>query len=401
MKKLLSIFIVTIILFSTSPVNVFADNPKNSLVESKIRFQQINNDIMNTNKEISLLNSQIDKLKKEIKINNENIEKNNKLIEAQKKNMENLEKEVNETQETANKRLRAMYINSYSESFFTLLMSSENFADLLDRIESIKRIVLLDKKILNELEEKRKVLNKAIENLNTKKQELENLQKSNEENLAKINEDKIKLEELILKYEKEKAAAAQLIKENEEKLISHAVHIIDSSSSSIDDIKNAIYTLNSLIPQISTISVKNKAQSYVSLGNKKLNSMLEEAKKKAEAEKASVTTSQNVSPSRGNTGSYKATYTMTATAYTGGTLTAMGLKPIRNPNSLSTIAVDPSFIPLGSKVYIPGYGYAIASDTGSAIKGNIIDLYMNSEEECINWGRRPVTLHIVAYPGEW
>lgn len=156
MKKLLSIFIVTIILFSTSPVNVLADNPKNSLVQSKVRFQQINNDIMNTNREISLLNSKIDNLKKEIKNNNENIEKNNKLIEAQKKNMESLEKEVHETQEIANKRLRAMYINSYSESFFTLLMSSENFADLLDRIESVKRIILLDKKILNELEEKRK-----------------------------------------------------------------------------------------------------------------------------------------------------------------------------------------------------------------------------------------------------
>lgn len=99
--------------------------------------------------------------------------------------------------------------------------------------------------------------------------------------------------------------------------------------------------------------------------------------------------------------SYKATYTMEATAYAGDNITATGATPVRNPNGLSTIAVDPSIIPLGSKVYIPGYGEAIAEDTGGAIKGHRIDLFLNSENECINWGRRNVTLHVLAYPGEW
>jgi len=67
---------------------------------------------------------------------------------------------------------------------------------------------------------------------------------------------------------------------------------------------------------------------------------------------------------------------------------------------LSTIAVDPSVIPLGSKVYVDGYGYAIAADTGGAIKGNRIDLYLNSSSECNSWGRRSVNLLVVAYPGE-
>lgn len=101
------------------------------------------------------------------------------------------------------------------------------------------------------------------------------------------------------------------------------------------------------------------------------------------------------------TTSYKATYKMEATAYAGDTITATGVAPVRNPNGLSTIAVDPSIIPLGSKVYIPGYGEAIAEDTGGAIKGHRIDLFLNSENECINWGRRNVTLYVLAYPGEW
>ena len=98
---------------------------------------------------------------------------------------------------------------------------------------------------------------------------------------------------------------------------------------------------------------------------------------------------------------YKAVYSMEATAYTGGELTASGTVPVRDANGLSTIAVDPSIIPLGSKVYIPGYGMAIASDTGGAINGNIVDLYLNSYDECIQWGRQGITLYVLAYPGEW
>ena len=79
----------------------------------------------------------------------------------------------------------------------------------------------------------------------------------------------------------------------------------------------------------------------------------------------------------------------------------MGLRPVRIPDGISSVAVDPNVIPLGSKLYISGYGYALACDTGSAIKGNKIDLFMNSEAECLNFGRRNVTAYIVAYPGEW
>lgn len=102
-----------------------------------------------------------------------------------------------------------------------------------------------------------------------------------------------------------------------------------------------------------------------------------------------------------NESAYKAVYTMEATAYTGGEYTASGIPPVRDPNGLSTIAVDPSIIPLGSKVYIPGYGEAIAADTGGAINGNIVDLYLNSHNECIQWGRQNVDVYVLAYPGEW
>ena len=100
---------------------------------------------------------------------------------------------------------------------------------------------------------------------------------------------------------------------------------------------------------------------------------------------------------------YKSVLYVESTAYSGGGVTATGTVPVRDPNGISTIAVDPRVIPLGSLVYVEGYGKAIAADTGGAIKGNIVDLYVNSNEEAINvWGRKyNVPVYILAYPGEW
>ncbi|MGL4762705.1 MAG: 3D domain-containing protein [Sarcina sp.] len=95
------------------------------------------------------------------------------------------------------------------------------------------------------------------------------------------------------------------------------------------------------------------------------------------------------------------TMTMQSTAYYQGSVTATGTKPKRNPDGLSTVAVDPRVIPLGSKIYIEGYGYAVAEDTGGAIKGNIVDVFLNTAQECRNWGRRNIKVTIVAYPGQW
>ena len=62
------------------------------------------------------------------------------------------------------------------------------------------------------------------------------------------------------------------------------------------------------------------------------------------------------------------------------------------PKQGKTIAVDKNVIPLGSKVYIEGYGEYIAEDTGSTIIGNRIDIYFESHQEALNFGRRKVKL---------
>jgi len=65
--------------------------------------------------------------------------------------------------------------------------------------------------------------------------------------------------------------------------------------------------------------------------------------------------------------------------------TAVGMRAAKG-----IAAVDPRVIPLGTKLYIEGYGYAVAADTGGAIKGRRIDVCFPSRSECFRWGRRTV-----------
>jgi len=83
--------------------------------------------------------------------------------------------------------------------------------------------------------------------------------------------------------------------------------------------------------------------------------------------------------------------TMEATAYTWtGNRTASGTWP-----AVGTVAVDPKTIPLGSRLYVEGYGEAVAEDTGGLVKGNIIDLYFPTESECWEFGRRQVEVRVL------
>ncbi|MFJ6412690.1 MULTISPECIES: 3D domain-containing protein [Terribacillus] len=114
-----------------------------------------------------------------------------------------------------------------------------------------------------------------------------------------------------------------------------------------------------------------------------------EAAAPAKEEKAATSTSQEATKE----------LSVSATAYTGqcegcSGVTATGIDLNANPNA-KVIAVDPSVIPLGSKVWVEGYGEAIAGDTGGAIKGNKIDVHVPDQGTALNWGRKTVTVKVL------
>lgn len=92
------------------------------------------------------------------------------------------------------------------------------------------------------------------------------------------------------------------------------------------------------------------------------------------------------------------TMTMEATAYdpsAGLGAAATGRTKTGRKAAYGVVAVDPRVIPLNTLLFVEGYGFALACDTGSAIKGNKIDLCFNTYAETVRFGRRQVTVHIL------
>ena len=86
---------------------------------------------------------------------------------------------------------------------------------------------------------------------------------------------------------------------------------------------------------------------------------------------------------------------MEATAYTAEDGGGDGYTATGQYLQRGMVAVDPDVIPLGSQLYIEGYGYAVAADTGGAIVGDRIDLAMDSTSEALNFGRRDVVVYVL------
>ncbi|MFS0656209.1 LysM peptidoglycan-binding domain-containing protein [Bacillus sp. 179-C3.3 HS] len=165
---------------------------------------------------------------------------------------------------------------------------------------------------------------------------------------------------------------------------------------SISDLKSW-NNLNSDIIMIgSTLSVAGQSSAPVSSEpvQKQAPVQKEQTTKKA-APKQETAKAKSSSASQ----SVQREMTVTATAYTandGGIsgITATGVNLNKNPHA-KVIAVDPNVIPLGSKVYVEGYGEAIAADTGGAIKGNKIDVHLPSKSQAKNWGVKSVKVKVL------
>lgn len=153
--------------------------------------------------------------------------------------------------------------------------------------------------------------------------------------------------------------------------------------------------------EISQLADRKKQAEAIEAAQKKA---LDQAKSKAQAAaqvkdqaQAKVTTQAKTVATTALNVSGAKTLTMTATGYSVsqnglGTYSATGINLKNNP---SCVAVDPSVIPLGSIIWVSGYGLSIAGDTGAAISGNVIDLHFATVAQANAWGRRTVTVKIM------
>ncbi|WP_291653422.1 3D domain-containing protein [Clostridium sp.] len=389
-KTLLSASMVLLLFFNNSNIAFAEPNSSETqtIQENKVKYEQLDDETIELDAEIGKLNIEIENLNNQLAKNNSEIEDTKNEITTINHKIEEAKLEIEETQKTIDGRVRSMYKSNMATDMIVYLVTSENIFDMLNRVQAMGRIISVDKQMIIEINEKKETLDKNAKEIEKKQSDLKKLQESIENSLDEVNNKKEEQQKLLDDLNSRKDEIMNIIEANEEKLISHPLSIINSDSASISEVQNAVNTLQYMLPQLNSDYVIGLANDAIALGNEKI--ALSETPPPTSNSLGDASNSNNL-----------ASYSMTATAYTGHGFTATGLKPVRDPNGLSTVAVDPNVIPLGSKVHVEGYGYAIASDTGGAIKGNKIDLYMNSEEECITFGRRTVTVTIIAYPGQW
>lgn len=384
MFKKLTLFSLIVVLFiSFINTNFAYATPQDKINESLKKYQTLDSEILELNSKIESLDIEIDKTTLKLKENNQAISDIKNQIEINESKLKQTKEEIEKAQIVLDNRVRTMYKTNMSSNILVSVITSKNITDLFSRVQAISKILSTDKEILSDINNKKNELDLTIKNLNTKNSELATLKNIIEEDLKTIENKKSEQEKYLEQLNSEKESAFAIIEENEKILISDSLAIANSSSASTSELQNAIDSLKSYIPLLNSSKIINMARDGINNAESRIN----------ELNKPIVDNSADIAT--GTIGNVVKTLTMESTAYYGHGTTALGLKPVRNPNGLSTIAVDPNVIPLGTKVYVSGYGLAIAADTGGAIKGNIIDVFLNSYEECYSWGRRQVTVQIL------
>jgi 3D (Asp-Asp-Asp) domain-containing protein len=178
--------------------------------------------------------------------------------------------------------------------------------------------------------------------------------------------------------------------------------IIEDRPVSFDTIEKTTTELNpgeTKITQEGKNGLKQVTLEKVFVGGELLEEIVKEVVVKEEAQDQIVLkgiANAIKDPDTGENYEYTKVYDMEATAYTDsgkdgwGSKTASGIDVF-----VGVVAVDPRVIPLGTKLYVEGYGLALAADTGGAIKGKKIDLFFRTEKECYRFGRRPKTVYVL------
>jgi len=340
-KKVLSFIIMLTLILSTSTRSVLAapdTKESGDLKETREQKKQIQ-------QRVEKMDSEIDSVINEIDKNKQLMNKVNRDVKDTENKLNQVKNNVKAKEDLFGKRVRAMYISG-GDSYLDILLGSENLSDFMSRVDTVSKVMKFDKNVVTKLKKEKEAIAKQKENLDQEKNKLSALKKNNEVALLRLNKN----------VEEEKRVLSK-VNEKEKELVA------------------------------ASEAAKAKAAKEAEENSKQ--------SKEVAANNSNSSEGQTLSRGESNSGSYSKVMMMEATAYAGHGITASGNPTNRNPNGYSTIAVDPRVIPMYSKVYVEGYGYAIALDTGGAIQGNRIDLFMNSEAECNSWGRRTVKVYII------
>ncbi|MBI0578035.1 cell wall-binding protein [Neobacillus cucumis] len=361
--KRMILVLFTLTLCGTGSIMTYAESNTEALhnveqdLQQKVQEKQsVSNEMTNIKQEMDSIYKYISANKEALTKTQKRIDATNQLIEQKKEEIVVVEDKILARQDVMKKRLVALQHDNSVSLVIKVLLNAKSFDDLLQRASAVSALFNADQSILEDQKHDLKQIEDDKKEIDHQEQVLKEEQK----NLANQQE------QLSLNLQKRQ----ETLKEMQDKY--------------------------SKIDKEMALAKKEKAsiQAELRAAEAKVRKEQETARKNAAtASAASTGSQQDHSQPTGN----GETFYVTATAYSyssSGAITRMGYNIKENPY-MKLIAVDPSVIPLGSKVWVEGYGVAVAGDTGGAIHGHIIDVLKPTKAQALAWGRRTVKVKIL------
>ncbi|WMJ79979.1 NlpC/P60 family protein [Clostridium sp. MB40-C1] len=236
-KKLVSLVTTIVLLTSASGTIVTAEPLSDKYKQQQIQQQQHRNDYDRAQKKVQELENAIEKLDSQIEDKIQQIGNNKNKIANVKNNISSAEKdikkaenEIKEEQELYNNRIRAMYMNG-TGGYIDVILGAKDLSDLFSRIETVKRITKLDKKIVNELREKQDNIKSKKQQLTKEQNQLTSLVTKQQQEMDKLNKDKADQSKLIAEAERQSKLYASVL-QKDAGLISETKKMIEQMKTS-------------------------------------------------------------------------------------------------------------------------------------------------------------------------
>jgi 3D (Asp-Asp-Asp) domain-containing protein len=402
-KSIVATTLASFILLSTTIV-ANAETSQNIIQNSESKLEQnaelikqketeqktILTELQDMQSELHEIENEMSKNKEELSSMEQKIEETKKMIEEKKAEIVVLEDKVLARRGIMEERLVSIHNNDQASLIIEILVDSENFNELIQRVTAVSTVLNADKDLLESQQQ-------DLKKIETEKVEIDEQEQILEEQNNMLASKQVNLEQNLQKRQEIFTAVQQ--KYN---TISNEISLAEEDKQVIQDQLNQAQANLKSEQEAATARAKasaEKAAQQLAEQPAQQPVVVEQpsAPKNDSNSNSNTSTVKEVSKSTESTNNAKELY-VSATAYshessiTG--LTATGYNVKANPN-MKLIAVDPSVIPLGTKVWVEGYGEAIAGDTGGAIKGHKIDVLMPSSAQAISWGRKTVKIVIL------
>lgn len=365
--KRMILIISTFLLCASGSVVTYAQTNTEALQNVEKQLQQKAQEKQSVNKEITNIQQEMESLYTYIAANKEAMAKTqkkiadtNQLIEQKKEEIVTLEDKILARKAVMKKRLVSLQHDDNISLVIKVFFESKSLDDFIQRASAVSALFNADKDILG----------------------------AQQADLKQIEDDKkeIDRQEQVIEAEQKVLAQQQTeLNQNMQKRQASLTVMQQKYSQINQQMADAAQEKAGIVAQIQAAQEKIRKE--------------QEAARAAATATATATTvarAPQTTTTVAATGKGEEMY-VTATAYTpfdSGSITKLGYNIKNNPN-MKLIAVDPSVIPLGKKVWVEGYGVAIAGDTGGAIIGHRIDILMPTKSAALSFGRKTVKVVIL------